>query len=186
MDQRDRAAIEDLFQKLAEVERRAPQRDPEAEAFIRGRIGAQPGAPYYMAQTIVAQEQALYEAQRRIEEMAAQAGRRSGGGILDSLFGSGRPQPGPAYRPSSASADYGPWSGAGRGTGGGFLAGAAQTAMGVAGGVVLGNMLADWLSPDEAAAAGLGEESILGGDAGAGEAADAGGFDGGDFDAGDF
>jgi hypothetical protein len=38
--------------------------------------------------------------------------------------------------------------------GGGFLAGAAQTAMGVAGGVVLGSMLSDMLSPDEAAALG--------------------------------
>jgi hypothetical protein len=184
MDQRDRAAIEDLFQKLAEVERRAPPRDPEAEAFIRGRIGAQPGSPYYMAQTIVAQEQALYEAQRRIEGLAGQAQRS--GGFLDGLFGGGsRPRSGSAYRASPGRPDYGPWS-SGRGMGGGgFLAGAAQTAMGVAGGVVLGSMLADWLSPDEAVAAGLGEEA-LGGDAGAEQAADPGGFDGGDFDVGDF
>jgi hypothetical protein len=181
MDHRDRVTIEDLFRKLAEVERRAPPRDPEAEAFIRGRMGAQPAAPYYMAQTIVAQEQALYEAQRRIDELAAQSERRSGGGFLDGLFGGGRPQTGPAHRPSTGRADHGPWSAGGVG-GGGFLAGAAQTAMGVAGGVVLGSMLADWLSPDEAAAAGLGEEGGIGG---AEQAADVGGFDGGDFDVGD-
>ena len=185
MDDRDRAAIEELFRKLAEVEHRSPLRDAEAEAFIRGRIGAQPGAPYYMAQTIVAQEQALLEAQRRIEELSGHARQRSGGGFFDSLFGGGRLQPGPAYRPPAGRADHGPWSG-GRGMGGGgFLAGAAQTAMGVAGGVVLGSMLADWLSPEEAAAAGVGEEGLFGGEAGGEQPADVGGFDG-DFDVGDF
>jgi hypothetical protein len=178
MDTQDRAAIEDLFRKLSEVERRSAPREPEAEAFIRSRIAAQPGAPYYMAQTIVAQEQALLEAQRRIEALEARAQRPSGG-LLDSLFG-GRPRA-PAYS-RGVSTDYGgPWGG-GRAGGGGFLAGAAQTAVGVAGGVVLGNMLADWLSPDEAAAAGL--DGVAGGVADD-QGADVGGFDA-DFDAGDF
>ena len=181
MDTQDRAAIEDLFRKLAEVERRSAPRDPEAEAFIRSRIAAQPGAPYYMAQTIVAQEQALLEAQRRMEALEARVERPSGG-FLDGLFG-GRPRSsGDAGRPASEYA--GPWSG-GRGMGGGFLAGAAQTAMGVAGGVVLGNMLADWLTPDEAAAANLEGDGAFGAGAADQQAADTGGFDA-DFDAGDF
>ena len=179
MDTQDRAAIEDLFRKLADVERRAAPRDPEAEAFIRARIAAQPGAPYYMAQTIVAQEQALLEAQRRIEALEARAERPSGG-FLDSLFGGRRPSGYPG-RPST---EYdGPWSGR-RGMGGGFLAGAAQTAMGVAGGVVLGNMLADWLAPDQTGAAGLEGEGAFGAAADQ-QAADVGEFDG-DNDAGDF
>jgi hypothetical protein len=82
--------------------------------------------------------------------------------------------------------------------GGGFLAGAAQTAMGVAGGVLLGNMLADWLTPDaseHASSAGLfgdgRDESGSHDDSGSqgGEdtqVADAGEFGGGDFDSGDF
>jgi hypothetical protein len=181
MDTQDRAAIEDLFRKLAEVERRAAPRDPEAEAFIRTRIGAQPGAPYYMAQTIVAQEQALLEAQRRIESLEARA-ERSSGGFLDGLFGGRQRSTGYAGRPSP---EYGgPWSG-GRGTGGGFLAGAAQTAMGVAGGVVLGNMLADWLTADEAGAANLDGDGAFETAAADQQGADIGGFDG-DFDAGDF
>ena len=181
MDRQDRAAIEDLFGKLAEVERRAAPRDPEAEAFIRARIAAQPGAPYYMAQTIVAQEQALLEAQRRIEALEARTQSPSGG-FLDSLFGGRQRSTGYAGRPST---EYrGPWSG-GRGMGGGFLAGAAQTAMGVAGGVVLGNMLADWLTPDEAGAANLEGDGAFETAAADQQAADIGGFDG-DFDAGDF
>ncbi len=188
MNNDDRAAIEELFRKLAEVEQRGPPRDSEAEAFIRGRIGAQPGAPYYMAQTIVAQEQALIEAQRRIDELAAgqPERRRSGGGLLDSLFGGGRPQ---RSAGSGGRGGSGPWGSGAGASGGGFLAGAAQTAMGVAGGVVLGSMLADWLSPDEAAAADLDDESGLFEDSdvgGGGEpSADGGDFDS-DFDVSEF
>ena len=69
MDQRDRAAIEGLFERIARVEQRSGPRDRGAEAFIRSEIAGQPGAPYYMAQTIVVQEQALNDAQRRIEEL---------------------------------------------------------------------------------------------------------------------
>ena len=59
MNRSARQAIEDLFERLAKVEQDTPQRDPEAENFIRDKLKAQPAAPYYMAQTIVVQEQAL-------------------------------------------------------------------------------------------------------------------------------
>ena len=85
-----------------------------------------------MAQTIVVQEQALNEAQRRIEELESELqGGQAGGGLLGGLFGkggSGRRYGGAAR----STATYEPW-GPARGGGGGFLAGAAQTAMGVAG-----------------------------------------------------
>jgi hypothetical protein len=80
MDHQDRQAIEGLFGKLAEVERQSAPRDLEADAFISSRIAAQPGAPYFMAQTIVVQEQALDAAQARItdleQQLASPAGRR--------------------------------------------------------------------------------------------------------------
>lgn len=212
MDSRDRQAIEDLFEKIARVEDRSGPRDPEAEAFIRAQIAAQPTAAYYMAQTIIVQEQALIEAQRQMEELESQGQQRpSGGGFLDSIFGTGQSRASsrsasaqPTRRAAEASGPWGASRGTGRGMGmgmgggmggGGFLAGAAQTAMGVAGGVVLGNMLADMLTPDEAQAAGLddnaGDNDPGGVDdqTGAGETdvADAGGdFGGGDFDVGDF
>lgn len=63
MDRNYRHAIETLFDKLATVERQSPPRDGEPEALIRYKIARQPGAPYYMAQTIIIQEQALAAAE---------------------------------------------------------------------------------------------------------------------------
>jgi hypothetical protein len=161
MDRNDQQAIESLFEKLANVERQAPPRDPEAEAYIREQIARQPGAPYYMAQTIVVQEQALNAAQARIEEPEQQAASQqsSGGSLLSGIFGDSR-QPsrstGSVPRVGRAPA-AGPEEGYPRGypqrAGGGFLAGAAQTAMGVAGGVLLGNAIAGMFGGDEAQAA---------------------------------
>ena len=105
MDHNDRHAIEGLFGKLSAAERQAGPRDPEAEAFIRDRMAAQPAAPYLMAQTIVVQEQALNAAQQRIEqleyEMASQPQQSSGGGLFSSLFGSGS-RPAAPQRPRRA------------------------------------------------------------------------------------
>jgi uncharacterized protein len=165
MDRQDRDAIEGLFRRIARVEQRSGPRDRGAEALINAKISQQPAAPYYMAQTILMQEKALNDAQVRIEELESGrhgAGRRGG-------------------------RNAGPWDNAPGFAGGGFLAGAAQTAMGVAGGVLLGNMLADWLMPDPAAAQGGAADADLSGggaDAGGTDVADAGDF--GSFDVGDF
>lgn len=144
MDNNDKQAIDALFGKLAQVEHQAGRRDPEAEAFIGQQIARQPGAPYFMAQTIVVQEQALNAAQARIEALESRAPQS--GGFLSRLLGGGTAQPAPARRPqpmpAHSPAQAGPFQSGGRampGQGGGFLAGAAQTAMGVAGGVLLGN-----------------------------------------------
>lgn len=176
MDYNDRQAIEGLFGKLSHVESQSGPRDAEADAFIRDRIASQPGAPYFMAQTIVVQEQALDQAQRRIEELEYQLASRpaSGGGFFSSLFGSSQParpahvqqqgmlQGGPQGGPRNPG---NPWGGQAQAPGfgqqgygqpqrgGGFLAGAAQTAMGVAGGVLLGNAIAGMIGGDEAQAA---------------------------------
>jgi hypothetical protein len=174
MDHRDRQAIQDLFARLGEVEQRSAPRDPEAEALIRSEIAARPGAPYYMAQTIVVQTQALEAARQRIEELESNSG-----GFLGGLFGQrGRPAAGDRR---TERADYRnqPWNN----QGGGFLAGAAQTAMGVAGGVLLGNMIAGALfgGPDQAQAetnADSNDNTDSGNDF---DTADVGG---GDFDAG--
>ncbi|WP_137136829.1 DUF2076 domain-containing protein [Rhizobium sp. FKY42] len=180
MDYNDRQAIEGLFGKLSRVESQSGPRDAEADAFIRDRIASQPGAPYFMAQTIVVQEQALEQAQRRIEELEYQLASRpaSSGGFFSSLFGSSQParsthapqqgmlQGGPHGGPMAGPRNPGnPWGGQPQASGfgqqgyaqpqrgGGFLAGAAQTAMGVAGGVLLGNAIAGMIGGDEAQAA---------------------------------
>lgn len=135
MDTNDRQAITALFDKLADVELRLPARDAEAEDYIKAAIARQPGAPYYMAQTVVVQEHALNAAQSRIEELEAELAEArqapQGGGFLSGLFGSG-----PAPRQTSRTMQ--PML---QGASGGFLAGAGQTAMGVAGGMLLANAI---------------------------------------------
>lgn len=177
MDNSDRQAIEGLFQRLNQVESQSPPRDGEAEAFIRAEIARQPGAPYYMAQTIVMQDYALQSAQARIEELEQELSARpaGGGGLLGGLFGGGAREParprtvprvGMGAQPMAAQPMGAPGAGAaGMGAasmgaagmaqrpGGGFLAGAAQTAMGVAGGLLLGNAIAGMFQGDEAQAA---------------------------------
>ena len=155
MDRNDRQAIEDLFDKLATVERQSPPRDAESETFIRDKIARQPGAPYYMAQTIVVQEQALAAAEARLAELEEQAAeaRPANGGFFDSLFGDRRePQRSTGSVPRAGTANREPMQGQHPG-GGGFLAGAAQTALGVTGGVLLGNAIAGMLGGHEAKAA---------------------------------
>ena len=155
MNPHERQIIDDLFDKLREVEQQSGPREPIAEAHIHSRVQQQPGAPYYMAQTILMQEQALQTAQARITELEDELARRpaGAGGILSSLFGGGgQPQSRPPQRQPDNMQGMAP-SGGGVGASaaapgmaaqpgrGGFLAGAAQTAMGVAGGMMLGSLL---------------------------------------------
>ena len=89
-----------------------------------------------------------------------QAAKPSSGGFLSGLFGGGQsrgsdPIPGaeqygrpqasvqPQYAPQAQQQNYAPQASR---SGGGFMAGALQTAAGVAGGVVLGNMLTNMFS----------------------------------------
>ena len=160
MDTTERQVIDDLFGKLRQVEEQTGPRDHEAEAHIRGLVARQPAAPYYMAQTIVMQEQALAAAQARLQDMESELkARPAGGGFLAGLFGGGT-------APASRGRSYGvigdprvaayakPDQAFGqRQAGGGFLAGAMQTAIGVAGGMMLASALGSMFATDEAAAA---------------------------------
>ena len=152
----DRSAIEGLFSRLAEAERRAPDREAEAEALINRELVRQPAAPYYLAQTVLVQQHALEQAERRIRELEDEAARGNRG-FLGGLFDDDR---GRQNRPSAqpVQRSRGPWDrdevGYGRGQGGGgFLAGAAQTALGVAGGVLIGNAIGSMFGAGAAHAA---------------------------------
>ena len=194
----DRRAIQGLFDRLAEAGRSNPERDPEAEQLIDSEMARQPGAPYYMAQTIVVQQQALEAAEQRILELEAKVAQRARGGLFGGLFDDGRGQQNtPAQR--QVAAGRGPWDRAEdaprqRAGGGGFLGGAAQTALGVAGGVLLGSAIGSLLSGGSAQAAEAsneqpdqgaddpGADDAGGDDFGGGDFGDGGGFDmGGDF-----
>lgn len=161
MDTTERQIIDDLFEKLRQVEMRIGPRDQEAEAHIRNQLARQSAAPYYMAQTIIMQEQALAAATAHIEKMERERETRSTGpGFLAGLFGGGG-APAAGRRPHAASGDQratptarpdqvaGPWQ-----TGGpGFLGGAMQTAIGVAGGMMLVNALGGMFGANEGEAA---------------------------------
>lgn len=183
MDRNDQQAIDRLFEKLAAVESQGAPRDAEAERFIQERVAAQPGAPYYMAQTIVVQEQALNAAQARVEDLERQASQ-GGGGLLGGLLGGSQPPRRTGSVPSVGGRGLTGGGMAGglagrqpyRASGGGFLAGAAQTAMGVAGGVLLGSAIAGMFADNEAVAGEAGAE-----DAAAGSDDLGGGDMGGDF-----
>ena len=156
MNTQERQIIDHLFDKLRDAERQAAPREPVADAHIGSRIAAQPGAPYLMAQTIIMQEQALEVAQERITGLEDELARRptSAGGFLSNLFG-GASQRRSSHAPQRdadvmrgtvpAQPGFGPAPGApgmaAQPGGGGFLAGAAQTAMGVAGGMFLASMI---------------------------------------------
>jgi len=149
----DRDAIEGLFDRIETVAAKSDPRDPDAEGLIRERLQQAPATPYYMAQTILVQEHAMKMAERRIADLEAEVARNpSGGGFLGGLFGDNEP---PRNRPAAQTAQTarGPWGdreegydNRQRGGGGGFLAGAAQTALGVTTGVLLGSAIAGMLT----------------------------------------
>lgn len=166
MTREDRIAIDGLFQRLQEAERRGGARDVEAEAHIHRKIAEHPAAPYYLAQTVVVQQEALKEAERRIESLqlnGRQVEQRRGPWDRE-----------PAYDDRR---QYGGGFG-----GGGFLAGAAQTALGVAGGMMLGSLIGSIFT---SGAANAGELDNSSANDSATEGSDAGGDDGGGFDGGD-
>jgi len=137
MNARDRQAIEQLFARLADVERQSPPRDAEAESFIARQMARQPGSAYYMAQSILALEQAVNTANQRLDEAKSEGSRGSlMPGSVPRVGPAGAAQPGP---PPEAS-------------GPGFLAGALQTAMAVAGGTLLGNSIGSIFGADKAKA----------------------------------
>ncbi len=159
MDDTERQVIDELFGKVKQAEGGSGPRDPQAEARIREHLATQPAAPYYMAQAIVIQEQALKATQSRVEQLEAELAQRpaAGGGFLGSLFGGGAApaRPAPPRRGPAAGVDprLAAYNTPQQRAGGGFLAGAMQTAMGVAGGMLVGSALMSLFTPDAAAAA---------------------------------
>lgn len=158
MQSEEQQLIENLFSRLKQAETQSGPRDAGAEQLIKQHLQNQPGAPYYMSQAILIQEAALKKLNAQVTDLEnllaqaqqQQAPQQSSGGFLSSLFGGGSrpaaqqqpawgnppPQPQQQYAPPPQQ-QYAPP--AARGTG--FLGGALQTAVGVAGGVVMADML---------------------------------------------
>lgn len=156
MQREEQQLIENLFSRLKQAESQTAARDAAAEQLIKQHLQEQPGAPYYMAQAILIQEAALKKLNERVQELenrlaqqqAQQQQPKSSGGFLSSLFGGGSQQPQPAQQqpqwnsaPQQPPQPQQPYASAPAPRGSGFLGGALQTAVGVAGGVVMADML---------------------------------------------
>jgi len=164
MQREEQQLIEGLFSRLKQAESQTAARDAAAEQLINQHLQAQPGAPYYMAQAILIQEAALKKLNEKVSALESQVAQlqqqqqqqqqpaQSSGGFLSGLFGSGsrqqqpvqqqqqQPSPWNSAPQQPAQQQYAPAQAvAPRGTG--FLGGALQTAVGVAGGVVMADML---------------------------------------------
>lgn len=127
MNEQDRQAIDGVFQRLEQLERAGHGRDESADTFIRDRMAQQPGAAYYLAQTVVVQEHALNTAQQRIielERQAAQAPARTGSG-LDYSFGRSAGATAAATSAGTAGATLGAFPGSASGAASGATSGAA-------------------------------------------------------------
>jgi uncharacterized protein len=146
-----------LLNGLADRIKNAPaqQKDAEAVALIGELTQARPDTAYMLAQTTLMQDFALRSAQVQIADLqrqlaeAKQAPSSGGGSFLGNIFGGGspsvpaagsgpwgRPQPQTAYaQPGYAQPAYAPVLQPSQTSG--FLQSAAQTAVGVAGGMLL-------------------------------------------------
>ncbi|PYG47604.1 hypothetical protein DEU53_108109 [Pantoea sp. AG1095] len=157
MQSEEQQLIENLFSRLKQAETQSGPRDAGAEQLIKQHLQNQPGAPYYMSQAILIQEAALKKLNAQVTDLEnrlaqaqqQQAPQQSSGGFLSSLFGgASRPaaqqQPAWGNPPPQPQQQYAPpqqQSAAPAARGTGFLGGALQTAVGVAGGVVMADML---------------------------------------------
>ncbi|SFN08906.1 hypothetical protein SAMN05216516_102311 [Izhakiella capsodis] len=151
MQSNEQQLIESLFTRLKQTASQSAPRDAAAEQLIQQQAQQVPAAPYYMAQALIIQEAAMKQLNGRIAELETQLNQararpqQSSGGFLSSLFGGGNRQSTssapPAWSGQQQPAYNAPQQAAPRGTG--FLGGALQTAAGVAGGMVVANMLTD-------------------------------------------
>ncbi|HHQ4525498.1 TPA: DUF2076 domain-containing protein [Aeromonas veronii] len=135
MQSQEQGLIDGLFDRLKKAQARDSKLDQQADQLIRQHLAQQPDAPYYMAQALLIQQAALTRLNERVKELEASQSTPSGGSFLSGLFGS-ESSPPPRFTPPPATAPAQPASRTSS-----FLGGALQTAAGVAGGVMLADMI---------------------------------------------
>ena len=150
MQNEEQQLIDNLFSRLKQAETQSGPRDAGAEQLIKQHLQSQPGAPYYMSQAILIQEAALKKLNAQVADLEnrlaqaqqqQQAPQQSSGGFLSSLFGGGSRQSAPQQPQQQYAQPPQQQYAAPPARGTGFLGGALQTAVGVAGGVVMADML---------------------------------------------
>ncbi len=136
MTPEERRLLTDLAGKIAQTP--TPQRDAEAEDFIRKNIGSRPDALYLMTQTVLIQNMAIQQAQQQIRELQDRGSQTLGTGSFLGQAPQYSQQP-PQYAPPQPLPPYSSAPAApamGQSAAPGFLRGAAQTAAGVAAGAL--------------------------------------------------
>jgi hypothetical protein len=168
----ERNMLQDLAAKIAQTP--APPRDAEAEEFIRKNIGSRPDALYLMTQTVLIQNLALQQAQQQIQALQQRASQPAAVGS-GSFLGGQSTRPGGYAQPSGQYAQqyaappppqYAPPSQSVPSPGGGassFLRGAAQTAAGVAGGVLAADAISSLFGHHGGGFGGFGGPGFVGG-----------------------
>lgn len=171
MKDQEKQLIENLFHRLKKTELNMSERDIPADNLIQNLVSKQPSAPYYMTQTILIQETAInkmntkiQELEKRIKLLNTEISNKKPS-FLSSFFNtnansSSQPisndnniwrnkenTPCPHYSHLSTSSNTQQPIPVVNNINGnssrnsGFLSSALQTATGVAGGMILGNML---------------------------------------------
>ncbi|XBC40906.1 MAG: DUF2076 domain-containing protein [Buchnera aphidicola (Nurudea yanoniella)] len=171
MNNDEKKLIEDLFSRLYKTEIKSVNRDDIAEKLIKDLLEKYPNSPYYMAQTILIQETAIKKLNEKISflnnnNVENQDNKKSvSNGFLSNIFGTKKSKNTSdtlhsnknvdslkgteqdvrsssfPMRSHSNIAPQGEIVNNSATSGTGFLGGALQTAAGVAGGVVMANML---------------------------------------------
>src|SRR5580700_5505694 len=139
MTPQERQLVDDLFDRLAQLEK-AP-RDPDAAAAIADGLRKAPSAVYALVQTVLLQDEALKRANARIQELeqAPALQQAQSPGHHDDQGGYGQ---GPYGQAPYGQGSYGQAYGAPQppfGGGGSFLGTAAAAAAGMVGGSLLLN-----------------------------------------------
>lgn len=146
MQSKEQRLIEGLFQRIQQAEQSAEPRNIEAERQINDCIQKNPAAPYYMVQSLLIQEAALNKLNQQINQLKNEISQLkttqqpTGKRLLGTLFGN-RSQTRTQDQSPMPTANYNGSLPSGPSRCGSFMSGALQTAAGVAGGMVLGNML---------------------------------------------
>jgi hypothetical protein len=122
---------------------RAGQKDAEAEAMIGQVFARNPDAAYLLVQHTILSDQALQQAQARIQGLEAQL---SGQGVAGSFLGGARPQPATAVPTSAPAYASAPPPAASPFSSGGGLGSFLRNAGAMAAGVAAGDLLFDGLS----------------------------------------
>ncbi|QCI24275.1 DUF2076 domain-containing protein [Buchnera aphidicola (Muscaphis stroyani)] len=153
MKDEEKNLIENLFHRLKNTELNSANRDQSADNLIQKLVRKQPFSSYYMTQTILIQEAAIKKMSLKIEELNKKVENnnlektKKQPSFLSSFFKNSPSSDLTSHnqnnvwknKESPLQYHASPVVSAPRSSG--FLGNALQTAMGVAGGMVLGNML---------------------------------------------